>query len=68
MEILINKTAFQVLICIKDNKHYVYKKGENHDLTEDDYKLIKCFQVKKSGEPDFSKEIEIYGKDLIRED
>jgi hypothetical protein len=65
MEILINNKAFQSVICLKDNKVYVYKIDENPCFIEDDYAVIKCFLIKDDGEPDFSREIEIYGKYLV---
>jgi hypothetical protein len=66
MEKLLDQ-GMQSVICIKDNKMYVYKIDENPYFLEEDYSLIKCFLVKK-GKPDFEKEIEIYGKDLISSD
>jgi hypothetical protein len=63
----IDHKALQQVVCIKDNKLYVYKINENPYFIEEDYSLIKCFLV-KIGIPDFSKTIEIYGKDLVSAD
>jgi hypothetical protein len=66
-ELLIDNKVFQSVVCIKDNNLYVYKIYENPYFIEEDYSLIKCFLV-KYGRPDFTKEIEIYGKDLVSAD
>jgi hypothetical protein len=66
-ELLIDNKIFQSVICIKDNKLYIYKIDENPYFIEEDYSLIKCFLV-KNGKPDFTKEIDIYGKDLVSAD
>jgi hypothetical protein len=63
----VQNKGLQFVICIKDNKMYAYKIDENPYFLEEDYSLIKCFLV-KSGKPDFKKEIEIYGKDLVSAD
>lgn len=65
MELLMEKKLFQSVICIKDNRVYVYNIDENPCFIEDDNALIKCFLVKSNGDPDFSKEYEIYGKYLV---
>ena len=65
MEKLIDRREFQSVICLKDNRVYVYRVDENPCFIEDDYVLIKCFLLKNNGEPDLSKEVEIYGKYLI---
>jgi hypothetical protein len=65
--LLIDNKTFQSVICIKDNKLYIYNKNENPYFLEEDYSLIKCFLV-KNGKPDLTKEIEIYGKDLVNTD
>ncbi|HVD99471.1 MAG TPA: hypothetical protein VNB90_14785 [Cytophagaceae bacterium] len=67
MEILINKKIYQCVICLQDNKKYVYNIKENPNFQEDDFAHIKCFPLKENGKPDFSKEIEICGKYLIHE-
>jgi hypothetical protein len=64
MESIIDNKKLQPVICIKDNKLYVYKTGHNFNL-RNDYTLISCYLVDTNGEPDISKEIEIYGKDLV---
>ena len=66
-ELLIDNKIFQSVICIKDNKLYVYKIYENPYFIEEDYSLIKCFPI-KNGKMDFTKEVEIYGKDLVSAD
>jgi hypothetical protein len=63
---IINEIALQTMICLKDNKLYVYTNARGHDFTEEDYKLVECFPVKADGRVDFSKRTEIYAKDLIR--
>jgi hypothetical protein len=65
MEKLIDKREFQSVICLKDNRVYVYRIDENPCFIEDDYVLIKCFLLKNNGEPDLSHEVEIYGKYLV---
>lgn len=65
MEKQIERIEFQSVIYLKDNRVYVYKIDENPCFIEDDNVLIKCFLVKKNGEPDLSKEINIYGKYLV---
>ncbi len=65
MEILMEKKTFQSVICIKDNKVYVYNIDENPCFIEDDYAVINCFQVQHNGLPDFSRVVEIYGKYLV---
>lgn len=67
MEVIIDKGSFQSVICIKDNNTYIYKIDENPWFLEEEYSLIKCYKI-KNGSPDFSKEIGIYGKDLINAD
>jgi hypothetical protein len=64
MEMIIEKGAFQLVKCIKDNNSYMYKVDENPWILEEEYSLIKCFRI-QNGIPDFTKEIEIYGKDLV---
>ncbi len=64
MKMIIDRTEFQSVICLKDNKGYIYRIDENPCFREDDYVLIKCFLV-NNGEPDFSREVEIYGKYLV---
>jgi hypothetical protein len=61
----VDRKEFQPVICIKDNQVYVYKIDENPCFLEDFHSLIKCFQTKRDEEPDFSKEVEIYGKYLV---
>ncbi len=65
MEILMEKKTFQSVIYLKDNRVYVYNVDENPCFLEDDDALIKCFLLKNNGEPDFSQEVEIYGKYLV---
>jgi hypothetical protein len=67
LELFIDNKIFQSVVCIKDNKLYIYKIDENPYFIEEDYSFIKCFLV-KNGKPDFTKEIEIYGKDLVSAD
>jgi hypothetical protein len=62
---LVETKTFQSVICLKDNKAYVYDVDENPCFLEDDYAVIKCFPVKSNGKPDLSREIGIYGKYLI---
>ena len=62
---LIDTKSFQSVLCLKDHKDYVYDIDENPCFLEDDFARIKCFPIKEDGEPDFSKEVEIYGKYLI---
>ncbi len=65
MEVRIKKKAFQYVICLQDNKGYMYDVKENPSFLENDFARIKCFPIKEDGKPDFSKEVEIYGKYLI---
>ncbi len=62
MEKLIDKREFQSVICLKDNRVYVYRIDENPCFIEDDYVLIKCFLVKNNGEPDLSHEVEMLNR------
>ncbi len=66
MKTLINKKKFQSVVCLKDYKDYIYNIDKNPSFLDDDFALIKCFMVKEDGTPDFSKEIEIYGKYLVK--
>jgi hypothetical protein len=68
MEILVDKQVLQPVICLKDSKFYVFKIDENPSYIKEDYGRIRCYLVKEDGEPDFSKEIEIYGKYLVAAD
>ena len=61
----IDKKELQSVVCIKDHNLYVYKIDENPCYIEEDYALIKCFLIREGGFPDFSRMIEIYGKDLV---
>lgn len=65
MNILWDTIAWQKVMCFKDNNLYVYKTDENPYFLEEEYTLIKCFLIKTCGEPDFTKAIDIYGKDLM---
>lgn len=65
MTTLTNTRKFQAVICLKDNKVYTYNIDTNPCFLDDDFALIKCFLIKDDGKPDFSKEIEIYGKYLV---
>ncbi len=65
MEILIHRKVFHCVICLQDNKGYVFNPKENPCFSEDDFALIKCYPLKENGKPDFTKEVEIYGKYLI---
>ena len=67
MEVLIDKDSFQSAICIIDNKLYIYRNDEAICSNEEDYTIVRCFLV-TTGRPDFSKVIEIYGKDLVNSD
>ncbi len=67
MRTLVETKTFQAVICLKDNKSYVYDVDENPCFLEDDYALIKCFLV-INGHPDLSREVEIYGKYLVSAD
>jgi hypothetical protein len=68
MKIQVERSEFQSVISIKDNKLYAYKINENPYFLENDYALIKCFPIKKNGLPDLSQTIELYGKDLVSPD
>jgi len=68
MEKLIEQIEFQSVICLKDNRVYVYKVDENPCFLEDDYAVIKCFLMLNTGLPDLSHEVEIYGKYLVDAD
>jgi hypothetical protein len=50
--------------CIKENKIYVFNINEHPNYSED-FALIHCYRVQGNQEIDFSKKIEIYGKDLV---
>ncbi|MFL5727873.1 MAG: hypothetical protein ACJ75J_00180 [Cytophagaceae bacterium] len=68
MKALFDVKLFQTVICIKDNKSYVFNVDEHPGFVNEDYSLIRCFLVKESGHPDFTKAIEIYSKDLVDAD
>lgn len=65
MEILIGKKVYHCVICLQDNKGYVYSVKENPGSPEDDFALIRCFPFKENGKPDFEKPIEICRKYLV---
>lgn len=65
MGTLTNEKVFQSVMCLKDNKAYVYDINKNPRFLDDDFALIKCFLLKNDGKPDLTREIEIYGKYLI---
>jgi hypothetical protein len=65
MKTLQKTKKFEAVICLKDNKVYTYNVDTNPVFSDNDFALIKCFLMKSDGKPDFSKEIEIYGKYLI---
>jgi hypothetical protein len=59
---------FQSVVCMKDNKMYVFNVNDNPNFLKEDYAIIKCFRIGKGGEIDFSNIVEIYGKDLVNPD
>lgn len=65
MQMRVKKKVFQCVICLQDNKGYVYNIDENPCFSENDFARIKCFRIGEDGKPDFSREIEIYGKYLV---
>jgi len=58
------QSEFQRVKCIKNNKIYVFRTTDNPTYYQDNYGLIKCYLVEKN-KVDFSREIKIYGRDLI---
>jgi hypothetical protein len=68
METTFKQSEFQRVKCIKDNKLYVFKIKEHPDFYSEDFALIRCYLIEKNYRVDFSKEIEIYGKDLVSMD
>jgi hypothetical protein len=59
------RSEFQRVKCIRDNNIYIFKLTDNPNYYSEDFALIRCYKVGKNQEVDFSKETEIYGKDLI---
>jgi hypothetical protein len=61
-------SQYQPVVCMKDNRMYVFNIQDNPGFLKEDYALIKCFRIIENGEIDFSNIIEIYGKDLVSTD
>jgi hypothetical protein len=59
-----SQSEFQRVKCIMNNKLYVFRTIDNPTFFQDNYCLIKCYLVDKN-KVDFSREIKIYGSDLI---
>jgi hypothetical protein len=65
MQTKYTQSEYQRVKCIKDNRIYVFNINNHPDYYSEDFALIRCYRVEKDHSVDFSKEFQIYGKDLI---